>query len=277
MDIEKGTPDQSFLSGYPSLAAFIASDRDQTTTIFKRFNRLAARYLLHLQSQLAELQAGQDELDRKDALSPLEVKQYSRNWAEFIRATDNDPHQKRRNELSDKIGERLKAYREALLYESQLASFPRPPKRTLEAFRFKFFDHGSGQPYPTLGARSRALFDDDDDLVVLKVQDRDRLTAFLQDHCSRMFRVEKDRDGIAYPSDQQIAQTVTILCILNAAALLVGTIVALYVISSEKTKLANVGILMNSRRSEVFAAAAGYAAVLVVFVSGNVGTQEKGR
>ncbi|EUC29461.1 hypothetical protein COCCADRAFT_29450 [Bipolaris zeicola 26-R-13] len=288
MDIEKGTTDQSFLSGYPSLAAFIASDRDQTTTIFKRFNRLAARHLLHLQSQLAELQAEQDALDRKDALGPLEVKQYSRNWAEFTAATVNDPHQKRRKELSDEIGQTLKEYREALLYESQLASLPRPPKRTLEAFRFKFFNYGSGKPYPTLGAHSRALFDDDDDLVVLKVQDRDRLTAFLQDHCSRIFKVEKDRDGILYSSDQRIARTVTILCTLNAAALLVGAIVTLYAISSEKSKLgvialftalfaANVGILTNSRRSEVFAATAGYAAVLVVFVSGNIGTQETGR
>lgn len=105
MDIEKGTTDQSFLSGYPSLAAFIASDRDQTTTIFKRFNRLAVRHLLHLQSQLAELQAEQD------ALGPLEVKQYSRNWAEFTAAAVNDPHQKRRKELSDEIGQTLKEYR----------------------------------------------------------------------------------------------------------------------------------------------------------------------
>jgi hypothetical protein len=174
-----------------------------------------------------------------------------------------------------------------LLHESQLASLPGPPKRTLEAFRYRFFNCGSGTPYPTLGANSRALFDDADDLVALKVQDRDRLTGFLQDHCSRIFRVGKDRDGIVYASDQRIARTVTILSTLNAAALLVGAIVTLYAISSEKTKLgvialftasfaANVGILTNARRAELFAATAGYAAVLVVFVSGNIGNEQCG-
>jgi hypothetical protein len=32
-----------YLSGYPSLANFVASDRDRTTLIYKRFNELAAK------------------------------------------------------------------------------------------------------------------------------------------------------------------------------------------------------------------------------------------
>ncbi|EMD90118.1 hypothetical protein COCC4DRAFT_125699 [Bipolaris maydis ATCC 48331] len=228
MEIEKGTSDQSFLSGYPSLAAFIASDRDQTTTIFKRSNRLAA--------------------------------QYSRNWAEFKRAADNDSRHKGRKELGDEIVQTLKAYL------NQLVLLPRLPKRTLEAFCFKFFNCESEKPSPTLCAHIRELFYDRDDLVVLKIQDHDRLTA--------VFRVEKDRDGIVYSSDQRTARTVTDMCALNAAALVVGAI---------KTKLgviaiftaffaANSGILTNSRRSEVFAATAACAVMLVVFVSGNIGT-----
>ncbi|KAJ8106301.1 hypothetical protein OPT61_g9625 [Boeremia exigua] len=281
MDIEKQADERSFLPGYPSLAAFIASDPDGTTAIFKRFNRLAARHLLHLQSQLAELQAEQDALDREDALGSLEVKQHSRNWADFTKAAAYDPRQKRRKELCDEIGLVLKSYREALLSESQLASLPSPTKRTLEAFRYRFFNCGAGTPYPTLGGHSRALFNEIDDLVVLKVEDRDRLTAFLQDHCLRLFSVGKDQDGIVYASDHRIAQTVTLLSTFNAAALLVGAIVMLYAISSEKIKLgvialftalfaANVGILTNARRAELFAATAGYVAVLVVFVSGSI-------
>jgi hypothetical protein len=111
MEFKKHIDNKPFLSGYPSLAAFIASDHDQTTAIFKRFNRLAARHLLHLQSQLAELQAEQDALDREDALGAPSVKQYSRNWAEFTRAARDDPRQKRRKDLGDEIGRTLKAYR----------------------------------------------------------------------------------------------------------------------------------------------------------------------
>jgi hypothetical protein len=45
------------LDGFPSLADFIASDHDRTSLVFKRFDKLAARNLLYLQSELAELEA----------------------------------------------------------------------------------------------------------------------------------------------------------------------------------------------------------------------------
>ena len=114
MDVEKRSARAPYLSGFPSFAAFVASDPDQTTAIFQRFNRLAARHLLHLQSQLAELQAQQDALDREDGYSALNVKQYSRNWAEFNKATISDPRQKRRKDLSEEIGRTLREYRKSL-------------------------------------------------------------------------------------------------------------------------------------------------------------------
>ncbi|KAJ6280750.1 hypothetical protein J3E71DRAFT_363102 [Bipolaris maydis] len=195
MEIEKGTSDQSFLSGYPSLAAFIASDRDQTTTIFKRSNRLAA--------------------------------QYSRNWAEFKRAADNDSRHKGRKELGDEIVQTLKAYL------NQLVLLPRLPKRTLEAFCFKFFNCESEKPSPTLCAHIRELFYDRDDLV-------------------------------------RTARTVTDMCALNAAALVKTKLGVIAIFTAFFA--ANSGILTNSRRSEVFAATAACAVMLVVFVSGNIGT-----
>ncbi len=78
---------------------------------------------------------------------------------------------------------------EAMFFESHLASLPHPTKRTLDAFRYHFFNCDSGSPYPTLGGQSSTLFDDADDLVALRAEDRDRLTAFLQDHCSRLWKV----------------------------------------------------------------------------------------
>ena len=67
-----------------------------------------------------------------------------------------------------------------------------------------------------------------------------------------------------------------------AAVLLFGAIYNLYRVRDDQKRLGLiagytlafaicVGLVTNSRRSEVFAACAAYAAVLVVFVSGNIG------
>lgn len=68
-----------YVDGFPSLSNFIASDRDGTSAIFKRFNRLAARNLLILQSELAGLEAKLDEYDREDQVD-LDALQSLRNW-----------------------------------------------------------------------------------------------------------------------------------------------------------------------------------------------------
>jgi hypothetical protein len=68
---------------------------------------------------------------------------------------------------------------------------------------------------------------------------------------------------------------------LLAAILLIGAIVNLYLVQDNLKRLglvgvytavftASVGILSNVRRAELFASTAAYAAVLVVFVSGNL-------
>ncbi|KAF2866287.1 hypothetical protein BDV95DRAFT_598925 [Massariosphaeria phaeospora] len=237
VDTEEAANLPRYLSGYPSLAAFIASDRDLTTLIYKRFNRLAARHLLHLQSELAELQAQQDQFDQDDLYSDLETKQYSRNWPEFCEAAEHDGKQKGKKDLGKDIGAKLKEY----------------------------------------SAHSGTLFDDPDDLVALRArEDRDVLTAVAQDHLAWLFQTRGSYGNIAYSSDRRIAQFVAVLSTINAAALLIGAIVSLYAVASPKKKLGiiavftrlfatNIGILTNARRAELFAACAGYAAVLVVF------------
>jgi hypothetical protein len=109
------------VNGFPSLAAFVASDADKTTLIFKRFDRLAARNLLHLQSELARLQKKLDSLDegtRKNDDDPKNVlkrKQYLRNWDEFISAAEDSAQEKERLELSKSIQAALKNYHKCLL------------------------------------------------------------------------------------------------------------------------------------------------------------------
>jgi hypothetical protein len=190
VDIELKT---HYLPGYPSLANFIASDRDRTTLIYKRFDELAARNLLYLQSELAELQAKQHAFDQDDLAAELATKQCARNFSDFKKAQEaNEPKQQERWELMKQIRDTLKDYREALLFESTLATLPRPSKSILRAFQTEFYNHSDkkSDPFPTLGGHSAELYDDIDDLVALRVRDdQDRLTRFAQEHLAFLFPV----------------------------------------------------------------------------------------
>jgi hypothetical protein len=110
-----GRREKHYIEGFPSLAAFIASDPDKTTLIFKRFDRLAARNLLHLQSDLAKLEAEQDALDNHASEEDMQSKQCLRNWEDFSRAAISDPRYRERDELARRIRRVLKDYREASL------------------------------------------------------------------------------------------------------------------------------------------------------------------
>ncbi|KAF2653850.1 hypothetical protein K491DRAFT_769235 [Lophiostoma macrostomum CBS 122681] len=261
-----------YISGYPALAAFIASDIDQTSAIFKRFKRLGARNLLHLESELAELEAKQDNFDEAE----LQGKNWQTRSIRYFEDTVGP------NDLPSTASHLIHAG-EAVFYECHVASLPQPTKPTLQAFRHYFFHGQNSSNYPMLGAHSKSLFDDVDDLVALRApEDRDRLTAFVQDHLSWAFQSQPSQRGIAYTSDRGIARFVAIVSTINAAALLIGAITSLYTVESPKKKLGiiaaftmlfagNVGLLTSARRAELFGATAGYAAVLVVFVSGNLG------
>ncbi|CAG5150508.1 uncharacterized protein ALTATR162_LOCUS2684 [Alternaria atra] len=278
------------LSGFPSLAHFIASDRDRTTLIFKRYDELAARNLLYLQSELAGLQGKQRAFDQEDLMSNLSTKQCARNYSDFKLAVQaDDARQKDRWKLMKDIRETLKEYREALLFESTLATLPRPSKGVLRAFQTEFYNQteGKGEPFPTLGGYSAGLYDDIDDLVALRVHDdQDRLTTFAQEHLAFFFPDRKrPHHGIAYASDRAISSFIAWFSTILAALLLIGAIVVLYKVTSPDWRLGliatfttlfagSVGLLTNARRAELFAATAAYAAVLVVFVSGDLGNSQ---
>lgn len=112
-------PSRYLITGYPSLAAFIASDPDRTAGIYKRFDRLAARNLLYLQSELADLQAELDVLDEKDKADRAS-KQCARNWHDFKKRAEQEPS---RLQLVNDIRATLKEYRKNLIRYSFLADY----------------------------------------------------------------------------------------------------------------------------------------------------------
>ena len=107
---------QLLARGFPSLSYFVASDPDDGAFVFRRFDRLSARNLLFLQSEIAELEAEQHHLDDEDAAPRSFEESASRqDWAVFVdRANDvTSPFhnkERRRMELAKRIRKKLKEY-----------------------------------------------------------------------------------------------------------------------------------------------------------------------
>lgn len=79
---------------------------------------------------------------------------------------------------------------EALIFESTLASVPRPDKNTLKAFRSAFFRKLGNEHLPLLEGHSAEVYDDPDDLVALhNSKPPDRLTTFVKNDLGFLFKV----------------------------------------------------------------------------------------
>jgi hypothetical protein len=137
---------------------------------------------------------------------------------------------------------------------------------------------------PLISGRAKAFLDDDVDLIALiEPTEEDYLSRFLQNHW--LFRKRKTPDPLdrtTIHKNSHVLRTVAALTMVLAAILLIGAIINLYLVPNPKAKLGliamytmlfalSVALCTNARRAEVFAATAAYAAVLVVFVSGDLG------
>jgi hypothetical protein len=109
-DLEIGITEIQYVKGYPSLASFISSDKDRSTAIYRRFDGLAARNILYLQSELAELEARQRIFDAEDVNGSMLDKACARNWSDFKRISLEDEKQKERMQLAMDIRRTLKEY-----------------------------------------------------------------------------------------------------------------------------------------------------------------------
>jgi hypothetical protein len=98
--------------GYPTLATWIARDPDNETFVVRKFDRLGARNILHLQSQLIALEKEIDDLDENARQSSdLEARQSSHRWETLMKhASDENRPEKERVEKLDKLKACLKEY-----------------------------------------------------------------------------------------------------------------------------------------------------------------------
>lgn len=173
-----------------------------------------------------------------------------------------------------------------MLQEAQLRVLRRPSKQTHKAFRdhFKNVNVAFG-PFSTLLGNSETLYDDRQDLVALaRNTEEDALSQFFSKYCWFPFKTSNDLKSrsLVYLSNPRISRTVTVVQTLLAAAFLFGAIYNLYYVRSDEKRLVIitgytiafsvcVGCFTEAKKAETFAACAAYAAVLVVFVAGDIG------
>ena len=161
----------------------------------------------------------------------------------------------------------------------------RPSSQVNDAFQSHFYNRHKKTQFPTLVGFSADLYDDDfrQDLVALTSRrDDDRLTTFLRNRFPKLFRRQRESgSSVAYLSENRLGVFVGTVNVLMAASMLFGAIYNLYYVKNQENRLGLIagytiafafciGLLTNARRSEIFGACAAYAAVLVVFVSGNL-------
>ncbi|CZR63052.1 uncharacterized protein PAC_12949 [Phialocephala subalpina] len=289
-DIELGPQNVTPVRGFALVASKIASDADKTTTIYRRFDELSARNLLFYQAELAELEEQLREYDEDDSKARDEsAVECQRDWSEFERSAEEGVvREKRRMVLVMKIREKLEKYHAALAAHQTLLNAPPPSPSTVKALRNWFFNNTSStkpidQQIPRLWGASERTYDSIHDLVALRVpSDQDRLSNFIQNNFSLLFATSSPDGNTTYISERSVSHFVAIFSTVLAAIMLFGAIISLYIVKNPHALLgmlsgwtvlfaACVGLLTNARRDQIFGATAAYAAVLVVFVSGNLG------
>lgn len=97
------------LEGYPSFAQFIATDSD--AAIYRKYAHLSARNLLYLQSELNELEARIQKLDREDAkdINNEDAQKVAREWAHY--SNPNGQRASQHRLLQGTIRAKVKEYR----------------------------------------------------------------------------------------------------------------------------------------------------------------------
>lgn len=176
---------------------------------------------------------------------------------------------------------------DALLRQSEIAAKDRPRSRALTALRTWFNGTSLSKPsnsYPIVRGKAERMYEDEHELASLRSPpDKDVFSQLLRDHWRPVgSRHLSSADGADYFLDRHVVRVVAVISAVVAAILLIGAIATLYFIQNQGARLGTIacftvlfalslGLLTNAKRAEIFAATAAYAAVLVVFVSGDLG------
>lgn len=108
------SPGSNQLIGFARLAGFIASDKEHSSSVYRRYERLAARNLLYIQSELQELENHLDIFDQKDARRSVDSLGLALDWPleQHEAQTHLDPHESERQVLVRELRAKIAEYRQ---------------------------------------------------------------------------------------------------------------------------------------------------------------------
>jgi hypothetical protein len=131
------------VEGFADVARWIALDSDNETSIYRKFDELAARNLLYLQAELLVLETQLKDLDRSDAASDyMHLKDAVRTWETLAQWHQSGSNEARaRMDLIAQIRTKLKDYRMPLKSTTSAPETdthltrrgPPPPSRSRQA------------------------------------------------------------------------------------------------------------------------------------------------
>jgi|SRR5882757_7260248 len=101
------------LIGFARLALFISSDKEHSSSLYRGYERLAARNLLYLQSELRELEKRFNDLDREDGRLGMDGFRCAINWPYCQDDIGNrmQEHFRKRKEQIFELRNKIKEYR----------------------------------------------------------------------------------------------------------------------------------------------------------------------
>lgn len=111
---EKGNTVEELI-GFAEVARFIADDKEHTSSIYRRYERLAARDLLYLQEELRTLELQLEEFDREDVQGGEDEIEAAVNWAVLQKgARTSNSKESHRQKVIRKLRIKIKEYRKLL-------------------------------------------------------------------------------------------------------------------------------------------------------------------
>ncbi|KAM3066685.1 hypothetical protein ACMFMG_002395 [Clarireedia jacksonii] len=280
-------------SSYRSLSTFLNSDEE--FQVYPRFGYLHARLLLTRQYEIRQLEAELDEMDQLDENEEDKRRARSRKFDVKLEQQElkDKPNTRTRTIILEEIENKLKSYDSLLLRSRALSNMNRPSERDYRSVEGYMHDKK-----PLIDEEQSFIYEKSD-LVTLREGREgaylDKMTEkFLQTfHCAflqSIFCTPADRQkttdpNLHYYSKPRKDVFVTSLLVLILLLLLILPVFILYRLTAHHnldiTYTVSIGVLLvftlifsavlslftQARRHEIFGAAAGYCAVLVVFIS----------
>jgi hypothetical protein len=107
---EVGQIPEGFRDGYPALAKWMAYDPDSESLIFRKFDQLAVRNMLHLQSQCLDLEAELECFDNEARGSEILSLSRHETFVGNAKVSTNEREQLRMK-FMDALDDKMKKYR----------------------------------------------------------------------------------------------------------------------------------------------------------------------